>query len=71
MKIQENLWNKISFNKNEIFISDLSLKRYHHYFVLYSKQKQNNNKMLYYLEDDDAVILLEILTEIIKKYDQS
>lgn len=63
--------NKISFNKNEIFISDLSLKRYHHYFVLYSKQKQNNNKMLYYLEDDDAVILLEILTEIIKKYDQS
>ncbi|WP_312076715.1 hypothetical protein [Chryseobacterium sp.] len=61
--------DKIRFNKTEIYLSDLAIKKYHHYFILHSKQNQTINKMLYYLKDDNAVILLEIITDLIKKYE--
>lgn len=62
--------DKILFDKTEVDISDLAIKKYRHYFILHSKQNQNINKMLYYLKDSDAVILLEILTDIIRKNEQ-
>lgn len=60
----------ILFDKTEIDISDLAIKKYRHYFVLHSKQNQNTNKMLYYLKDSNSLILLEILTDIILKNEQ-
>lgn len=60
---------KIYFDKNEIPLEDVAFKKYHHYFIIYSKQNQNINKMLYYLKDQDSVILLDVLANIIKKYE--
>jgi hypothetical protein len=63
----EVLKDRIRFDKKEILLKDLDLKKYHHHFMIFSKEDNYKNKMLYYLKDKDAVILLSVLTNIIKK----
>lgn len=57
--------DKITFDKKEILLDDVRIKKYHHHFIIYSQEDHYKNKMLYYLKDKDSVILLNLLNQII------
>ncbi|WEK70792.1 MAG: hypothetical protein P0Y62_04360 [Candidatus Chryseobacterium colombiense] len=57
--------DKITFDKKEILLKDVRIKKYHHHFIIYSLEDHYKNKMLYYLKDKDSVILLNLLNQII------
>jgi len=58
--------DKITFDRKEILLKDVRIKKYHHHFIIYSQEDQYKNKMLYYLKDKDSVILLTLLNHITK-----
>ncbi len=58
--------DRIIFDKIEIVLEDIAIKKYHHHFIIHSKEDHYKNKMLYYLKDKDAVILLSLLNHITK-----
>ncbi|MCA6066356.1 hypothetical protein JI747_004140 [Chryseobacterium sp. RG1] len=58
--------DRIVFDKKEIALEDIAIKKYHHHFIIHSKNDHYKNKMLYYLKDKDAVIVLTLLNHITK-----
>lgn len=56
--------DKITFDKKEILLDDIRIKKYNHHFIIYSQEDHYKNKMLYYLKDKDSVILLNLLNQI-------
>lgn len=57
--------DKITFDKKEILLKNVRIKKYNHHFIIYSQEDHYKNKMLYYLKDKDSVILLNLLNQII------